>query len=34
VAVLIAIVTQLVSPWNETAAAHARATRGREWRAA
>jgi hypothetical protein len=30
-AALIAIVTQLVSPWNESAAAYARATRKRKW---
>jgi len=34
VAVLIATVTQLVSPWNEAAAAYARATQNRKWRAA
>jgi hypothetical protein len=31
VAALIAVVTQLVSPWNEAAAAYARATRKRKW---
>jgi hypothetical protein len=31
VAALIASVTQLVSPWNERAAAYARATRSRRW---
>jgi len=34
VAVLMATVTQLVSPWNEAAAAYARATRKRKYRAA
>jgi eukaryotic-like serine/threonine-protein kinase len=34
VAALVATTTQLVSPWNEAAAAHARAIRNRRWRAA